>query len=746
MVEAGLRGHSGSRRIPIFDTPRAARMYLLHRRLLPHRQAVLACYIALGFVEQPPYCAEDEELCPGGAPRGELAAWPLAVLPRAASLLAALVLLAALLGDCGLMFASLPRAVGAEDASSGSDGEAPAGRAGPSRRAPRGQRAWVALSSSLVGCSLAEVAARMVGVGGLPPRLQLYRVLRPAVWATRYLYCSVGVFLAISTWVATVLFADFADKFVKYENTLLQLFILMTTSNYPDIQTPLVNEWWPSFLFFCGFLCFGLFVLMNLVLSDIYTAYYGILQRRVVNSLLRKERALQGAFDVLSSLGAARSPAAGASFVSAAAWSAFYDEWAPGAIRDRDPHSRGLGIFGCVQASSATPEGLSRDEFCALVLTLGNKHQRFLERRELLISHFFTLLWATEMCVRVFGKGGLRYCWNRGAPAVHRGELVLIAMVTLAEGVTLARPSEGFSHSFWKMRTLLRMASTLRVFGRRESVQAFLQSLVRLLPAASLVLNAMLAVHLLFAEIGLQLFGGLLRQSNASLQHTQWAALRYWSNNFNSLASSAMVLFEQLVVNNWYVVMDAAAAALGEWTRAYFVCHYIVGVTVAANVFVAFLLNARQARQAGAHQDAVAEPSSGRCSRGGQSGSGSDGEGSSRGRRRPRAPTSDNAWANARQSVVHDMFSEQIEQVLASGAGAQAAPRLTAAWLNPRGYIKDPETPGLASALKRRFSPKASPRPPPPQGPLEQGSPQESPGAGPPQVRFAADVAGSSSE
>merc|ERR1711934_1079906 len=65
---------------------------------------------------------------------------------------------------------------------------------------------------------------------------------------------------------------------------------------------------------------------------------------------------------------------------------------------------------------------------------------------------------------------------------------------------------------------------------------------------------------------------------------------RYWVNNFDTLQSSIMVLFEQLVVDNWPIVMEGCVAATTLWARVYFIFFYGFSVVAVLSVLLAFLL------------------------------------------------------------------------------------------------------------------------------------------------------------
>ena len=56
-------------------------------------------------------------------------------------------------------------------------------------------------------------------------------------------------------------------------NTLLHLFIMLTTANFPDIMIPVSQCAWPLTLFFIFFLAAGLFFLLNLLLAVVYNKF-----------------------------------------------------------------------------------------------------------------------------------------------------------------------------------------------------------------------------------------------------------------------------------------------------------------------------------------------------------------------------------------------------------------------------------------------------------------------------------------
>ena len=56
-------------------------------------------------------------------------------------------------------------------------------------------------------------------------------------------------------------------------NSFWSIFVLLTTSNYPDIMLPAYSNFRPIFIFFGSFLVLGLFLFMNMLLAIFYNSY-----------------------------------------------------------------------------------------------------------------------------------------------------------------------------------------------------------------------------------------------------------------------------------------------------------------------------------------------------------------------------------------------------------------------------------------------------------------------------------------
>jgi two pore calcium channel protein len=82
-----------------------------------------------------------------------------------------------------------------------------------------------------------------------------------------------GLFILLSAYIATVLFRHAIYEYEDYRTSLLNLFVLLTTANNPNVWAGAYTADRRAFFFFFTYLVVGLFFLMNLVFTVIYSNY-----------------------------------------------------------------------------------------------------------------------------------------------------------------------------------------------------------------------------------------------------------------------------------------------------------------------------------------------------------------------------------------------------------------------------------------------------------------------------------------
>ena len=84
------------------------------------------------------------------------------------------------------------------------------------------------------------------------------------------------IYVFYFAWMGNRLFAgtiEGVENFSNLNDSFFYMFVLLTTSNFPDVMLPSYNQERRNAIFFILFLVIGLFLLMNLLLAIFYSAY-----------------------------------------------------------------------------------------------------------------------------------------------------------------------------------------------------------------------------------------------------------------------------------------------------------------------------------------------------------------------------------------------------------------------------------------------------------------------------------------
>jgi hypothetical protein len=97
----------------------------------------------------------------------------------------------------------------------------------------------------------------------------------------------------------------------------------------------------------------------------------------------------------------------------------------------------------------------------------------------------------------------------------------------------------------------------------------------------------------------MQIFGGLITTNPtdpnyAKLNATDYGRSGYYANNFNDMWSGFVTLFELLVANNWFVLVDGFQAVTGVSSRFFFVSFYVLGESYEEESGVSYVLRESQ--------------------------------------------------------------------------------------------------------------------------------------------------------
>ena len=103
------------------------------------------------------------------------------------------------------------------------------------------------------------------------------------------------------------------------------------------------------------------------------------------------------------------------------------------------------------------------------------------------------------------------------------------------------------------------------------------------------LLNKTLFIYLVFYEyayFAMFFFGGKVHYDTSE-------GTLYYLMNFNDYPSSIVVLFQQMVVNNWFVVVNMLSSTLdngAKQTKYFFISFWVIIVLILINIIIAVVL------------------------------------------------------------------------------------------------------------------------------------------------------------
>ncbi|MGH0155142.1 UNVERIFIED_CONTAM: hypothetical protein FKN15_028551 [Acipenser sinensis] len=348
--------------------------------------------------------------------------------------------------------------------------------------------------------------------------------------------------------------------FNTLENSIVSLFVLLTTANFPDVMMPAYsrNTW--SCVFFIVYLSIELYFIMNLLLAVVFDTFNGVEKMKFKSLLLHKRSAVDHAFKLLVSKQARRSG----------------EHWF-----DDFPHTTFLifkGINILVKSKAF------QYAMCINILVKSKAFQ-------------YAMFYGVEMLLKITGLGPLEYFssgWNLFDFSVtlfaFLGLIVLAFDMEPFYFIVVLRPLQLLRYSF---------LISVRLFKIKLRYRNVLDTMFELLPRMASLGLTLLIFYYSFAIVGMEFFVGVVYPNccNTSTVADSYRLLNYtvgnrtvveegyyYLNNFNNIVNSFVTLFELTVVNNWYITMEGVTSQTSHWSRMYFMTFYIVTMLRYRNV------------------------------------------------------------------------------------------------------------------------------------------------------------------
>ncbi|XP_034953962.1 two pore channel protein 1 isoform X2 [Zootoca vivipara] len=426
--------------------------------------------------------------------------------------------------------------------------------------------------------------------------------------------------------------------FSTLENSLVNLFVLLTTANFPDVMMPSYARSSWSCVFFIVYLSIELYFIMNLLLAVVFDTFNDIEKKKFRSLLLHKRTAIQHAYQLLVS----KQRPSGISFKQFDGLMRFYKPRM--SARDRYLTFKALNqsntplvslkdmynfyeVVGLKWKAKRNREhwfdDLPRTAFLIFkgINILVNSRafqyamytllavnglwilvETFMLRdgifsRDVPWSYIvFLTIYGVEVLLKITGLGPVEYLssgWN-----LFDFSVTLFAFLGL---LALALNMEPFYFI-----VVLRPLQLLRLFKLKKRYRNVLDTMFELFPRMASLGLTLLIFYYCFAIIGMEFFSGKLfpnccntstvADSYRWVNHTVGNRTvmeegYYYLNNFDNVLNSFVTLFELTVVNDWYIIMEGVTSETSHWSRLYFMIFYIVTMVV-MTIIVAFILEA----------------------------------------------------------------------------------------------------------------------------------------------------------
>ncbi|CAH1802030.1 unnamed protein product [Owenia fusiformis] len=445
-------------------------------------------------------------------------------------------------------------------------------------------------------------------------------------------------FMLIFSILGFYLFSPFDDPYFNHiETSFISLFVLLTTSNFPDVMMPSYSRSRWSAIFFIVYLAVELYFLMNLLLAVVYDTFTEITKKKLKKLLLHKREACQRAFRLL---------------VTKQNPTRISLRHFVGVMKYFNRRLNKRDLYLCFKGLNISKTGeMNLDEFyhiyyvtklkwgpeptvgelwstkicspcCSTFIKAMNRLVTWrwftwfiyfviavnfvwilaetidisvdpdIKAQDYKISWYtliFVAIYVVEMILKILGLGPKDYFtsgWN-----------LFDFFVTMAALVGIL--GKLFNKNLYYI-VILRPFRLLRLFKMKARYRDVLGTLFILLSQMMSLALAMILLYYFFAIVGMELFSKYdLRdcckntsvEDNYRYDNNSVFQGYYYLNNFENVLISGVTLFELTVVNNWYIIMEGYATVATSWSRIYFMLFYIV-IMVVMNVVVAFILEA----------------------------------------------------------------------------------------------------------------------------------------------------------
>eukprot|EP01087_Luapelamoeba_hula_P025288 TRINITY_DN9973_c0_g1_i1.p1 TRINITY_DN9973_c0_g1~~TRINITY_DN9973_c0_g1_i1.p1 ORF type:complete len:800 (+),score=91.40 TRINITY_DN9973_c0_g1_i1:11-2410(+) len=442
--------------------------------------------------------------------------------------------------------------------------------------------------------------------------------------------------------------------FDTFGNALLNMFTYLTTANSPDVRTPIYTVHRSSFWYFLVFMVLGLYFLLSFIFSTVYNSYKTVSSDSEKNENERRCKDLTYAFALLDKTHNDTVDVSVCDHVieELTKYSTLPQVHDVNALLGQSDDTKVitlpqfLELFNTLSHLQLHPEeAIGKEGFVVvppkedkpgLFLTIAHWHSQIVDRsllfqrvRAILFSPAFdliidalliingaffalqtylfiedavafkhqgwvemsetvewtfTILWTIEMVLKICVLGFRTYCSSY--------KNLFDAFVTLTGLATsILLQWDLVTSRLVRVIMIVRCLRLMRLFTRIRKFRTIFSAIITLMPAFISLLGILIAQYYFFAFLGMRLFGGLMYVGNPDLVGTAYDGNGYYATNFNDFGSAVVLLYDLMILSNWYVYIDAIAILTNEASRVFFFMFWFFTNLLTLNLLVANILD-----------------------------------------------------------------------------------------------------------------------------------------------------------
>ena len=429
--------------------------------------------------------------------------------------------------------------------------------------------------------------------------------------------------------------------FNSVEDSLISLLVFLTTANNPDVMTKIYQYNRLSFLYFFLFLSIGLYLILNLLTAAVYSEFRGFIGQSMQSSFVRRRVAFRAAFAVLARNTGGRHASKylvrqllQKAKISLNQLPAMYTQLETVNIdSDYVSWENFRAIFDLISKENSKrylptdTQYYSRVKITELIQKLvRNKYFQYFSigmtfihvavltiEMEIdyvnVVSHsnsflayinfFYFFYYFYEQVIKIIGLGRRGYFLS---PAnIFEGIITLgILFTEIAILIGFGHPFRHKLHEPNSYSTLIRVMNLLivfrllRIIPQFQSISFVFGTIIEILKNLRAFAGIIIVIYYLFALLGMAIFGEnyKLENDNSSMAHKcgSYENLEYYSYNFHDFGAALVILWNIMVVNNWYVFLDAFSRATSKWAQLYFIAWWLVAVIITINLFISLVI------------------------------------------------------------------------------------------------------------------------------------------------------------